>query len=108
MILGSLWDNFWDPFGGHFMFILESIWDQFSILRSLWEVDFPGEGFLPTYPAITKVQFFPQHYVEGLLNSRPRVESVHTEIAIFAPPPCTGRIIIGVSLHTETLIKKSL
>mgnify|MGYP000043345112 CR=1 FL=1 len=53
------------------------------------------------------VCFFPQHYVEGLLNSRPRVESVHTEIAIFGPPPCTGRILITiVPLHTETPIKK--
>jgi len=31
--------------------------------------------------------FFPLHYVEGLLNSRPRVESVHTEIAMFGTPP---------------------
>ena len=29
-------------------------------------------------------------------TSRPRVESVHTEIAIFRPLPCTGEIVVVV------------
>ena len=50
--------------------------------------------FWPHQPSRAILLLFPQHYVEGLLNSRPRVESVHTEIAIFEPPPCMGIFLV--------------
>ena len=79
--------------------------DRSEMARHFLELVFNGFGEKFMVKTMNK-HFFPQHYVEGLLNSRPRVESVHTEIAIFRPPPCTGQIVVIVSLHTETLIKK--
>ena len=50
---------------------------------------------------------FPQHYVEGLLNSRPRGELVHTEIATSDPCRALAKLLLLlVPLHTETPITK--
>ena len=65
------------------------------------QIKFSSRGFIGTDKELRKskcdsfrYEMLTQHYVEGLLNSHPQVESVHTVIAIFRPPPCTGRIII--------------
>ena len=73
IILGSFWD--------HVGIILGSFWNQFGIII---------------------FEFFPQHIVEGLLNSRPREIAIIAGFAFSGPPRATGDVVVLFFFCTPT------